>query len=82
MVYINKDIDIDIDDFLWACDNDDIEEVIDWLKSRKHIDDKDIDEDKNIMDLEWDKVIDKLSTKRIYLTQQEEDTIKSIANRL
>lgn len=78
-------VDIDIRDFLWNCDEYDIKEIVEYLKDRKYITRRDIDEDyedKNLMDLEWDKVIDKLSTKRVYLTQQEEDTIKSIANRL
>lgn len=77
-------IDINIIDALDDCSGWEIDQVIEWLKDNDYIANKDVQviEDKNLMDHEWDKVIDKLSTKRIYLTQQEEDTIKSIANRL
>lgn len=77
-------IDINIIDALDDCNGWEIDQVIEWLKDNDYIANKDVQviEDKNLMDLDWDKVIDKLSTKRIYLTQQEEDTIKSIVNRL
>lgn len=77
-------IDINIIDALDDCNGWEIDKVIEWLKDNDYITNKDINKDcdKNLMDLEWDRVIDKLSTKRVYLTQQEEDTIKSIANRL
>jgi hypothetical protein len=82
-VYIDTDIDVDVDDFLNECNDYEIEEVIGWLEDNGHLSEYYADErKKNLMDLEWDKAIDKLHSNRIQLTSSEEEFIKTIANRL
>jgi hypothetical protein len=82
-VYIDTDIDVDVDDFLEECNDHEIEEVIGWLEDNGHLSEYYADErKKNLMDLEWDKAIDKLHSNRIQLTPSEEEFIKTIANRL
>ena len=76
-------IDINIIDVLDDCSGWEIDQVIEWLEDNDYIVNKDVQviEDKNLMDLEWDKVIDKLSTLRLQLTPQEEEIIKQITNK-
>ena len=82
-VYIDTDVDIDVDDFLEECSEREIEEVIKWLNYNDYLSHSSINErSKNLMDLEWDKAIDKLHSNRIQLTPSEEEFIKTIANRL
>jgi hypothetical protein len=82
-VYIDTDVDVDVDDFLEECNDYEIEEVIKWLNYNDYLRASSINErSKNIMDIEWDKVIEKLHSNRIQLTPAEEEFIKNIANRL
>ena len=82
-VYIDTDVDIDVDDFLEECSEYEIEEVIKWLNHNDYLSHSAINErSKNLMDLEWDKAIDKLHSNRIQLTPSEEEFIKTISNRL
>ena len=81
-----EDIDIDPSDFVSACSKREIEELIDALTEDGYIV-KPINsvplEDKNLMDEEWDEVISKISGRaRLRLTNEEEEVIKKIANRL
>jgi hypothetical protein len=80
---VEVDVDIDVDDFLNECSSREIEEVIKWLKDNGELPVGSIFErEKNLMDLEWDKIILKLQLNRIQLTLSEEELIKSIVNRL
>jgi hypothetical protein len=82
-VYIDTDVDVDVDDFLEECNEHEIEEVIKWLNYNDYLRTSTINErSKNLMDLEWDKAIEKLHSNRIQLTPSEEEFIKTIANRL
>ncbi len=82
-VYIYTDVEVDVDEFLDDCDSHEIEEVIKWLNYNDYLRTSTIfEQNKNLMDLEWDKAITKLHSSRIQLTPTEEELIKSIANRL
>lgn len=74
-VNIEVDVDIDVDDFLEGCTNYELDEVIDWLResytSQYGLDHEDIV-----------KTLLKISNSAIQLTTEEEEIIKSIANRL
>ena len=81
-----EDIDIDPSDFVSACSKREIDELIDALAEDGYIV-KPINnvplEDKNLLDEEWDEVMGKLSGRaRLRLTNEEEETIRNIANRL
>ena len=80
-----EDIDIDPDEFVSSCSRREIEELIDVLVEDGHIPKiSDIAPiDKNLLDEEWDDVIGKIAgTGRLRLTNEEEEIIKKIANRL
>ena len=63
-----EDLDIDPSDFVSACSKREVEEFL---------------EDKNLLDEEWDEVIGKLAGRgRLRLTNEEEEIIRKIANRL
>jgi len=83
-VYIDTDVDIDVDDFMDSCCNYELEEVIDWLEVNGHLPEtvRVSKDNKNLMDLEWDNALYKLSLNRTQLTVAEEEFIKTIANRL
>jgi hypothetical protein len=82
-VYIDTDVEVDVDDFLEECSEREIEEVIKWLNYNDYLRASSINErSKNLMDIEWDKTIEKLHSNRIQLTPSEEEFIKTIANRL
>jgi hypothetical protein len=81
-----EDLDIDPSDFVSACSKREIEELIDALTEDGYIV-KPINsvplEDKNLLDEEWDGVIGKLAGRgRLRLTNEEEEIIRKIANRL
>lgn len=80
-----EDIDIDPDEFVSSCSSREIGELIDVLVEDGHIPKiSDIAPiDKNLLDEEWDSVIAKIAgTGRLRLTNEEEEIIKKIANRL
>lgn len=80
-----EDIDIDPDEFVSSCSSREIGELIDALVEDGHIPKiSDIAPiDKNLLDEEWDSVIAKIAgTGRLRLTNEEEEIIKKIANRL
>jgi hypothetical protein len=81
-----EDLDIDPSDFVSACSKREIGELIDALAEDGYIV-KPINsvpaEDKNLMDEDWDVVMGKLGGRgRLRLTNEEEEIIKKIADRL
>jgi len=81
-----EDIDIDPSEFVSACSKREIGELIDALVEDGYIANPINSvpaEDKNLLDEEWDGVIGKLAGRgRLRLTNEEEDIIRKIANRL
>jgi hypothetical protein len=84
MPYIDVDIsdcvqaDVDIDDFLGACNSKDIKYIIECLKEDGHLEDSDLFENST----ELDKSLLKIMNSQIQLTIEEETIIKNIATRL
>jgi hypothetical protein len=84
MPYINVDIDdtvqvnLDINDFLDNCDDEDIKNIIEYLREDGHLIYKDLTE--NITEI--DKFLFKIADAQIQLTTEEEIIIKNIATRL
>lgn len=82
---MDETIDIDPDEFVSSCNSREIEELIDTLVEDGHIPEfSDIALcNKNLMDEEWDGIIGKIrGLGRLRLTNEEEETIRKIANRL
>jgi hypothetical protein len=75
------EIDIDPWDYVRECSRADIKELIEALKeevgSRVLVDD---DAD-NVLDISYKEALDKLYSKRIYLTLQEEQFILNLSNK-
>ena len=86
MPYISVDVDIsdfveaevDIDEFLSACNSKDIKYIIESLREDGHLADSDLLENRTEMDGVLIKIIDS----QIQLTIEEEAILKIIANRL
>lgn len=80
-----EDIDIDPDEFVSSCNSREIKELIDALVEDGHIPKTNdvAPADKNLLDNDWDEVIGKIAgLGRLRLTNEEEETIRKIANRL
>lgn len=76
-------IDIDPSEYIDSCSKTELDELIDLLTEEGYItrNSKKSPENKNLMDLEWDEIIEKLSSNRLMLTQEEEDSIRKISKR-
>lgn len=75
---------ISVEEFLECCDDSDIEDIVKYLsKERPYFHNNLLfdNEPKNLLDKEWDEVIQKLSVSRRRLTNEEEELIKNIANK-
>jgi hypothetical protein len=81
-----EDLDIDPSEFVSACSKREIGELIDALAEDGYIVNPINSvpaEDKNLLDEEWDEVMGKLAGRgRLRLTNEEEEIIRKIANRL
>jgi len=79
-------IDVNVDDFLLSCDRYDIKEIIKFLKDEEWISEDSDDENpnlipldkQNIYDQEWYSLCDKLSSIRLQLSHEDEETIRNI----
>jgi len=82
MPYIefSSDVDVDVDEFLSACSKREREDLIDALVEDGYV----IrvvgnnNNDKNLLEIEWDDMITKLWTLRQRITLEEEEIIKNI----
>lgn len=83
--FYTEDIDISPDEFISSCSSSEIKELIDILVDEEYIKPEDIVDDDHCspMDEEWNEIIGKLSNRgRLRLTNEEEEVIKKIADRL
>jgi len=79
-------IDVNVDDFLLSCDRYDIKDIIKFLKDEEWISEDSDDENpnliplnkQNIYDQEWYSLCDKLSSIRLQLSHEDEETIRNI----
>lgn len=83
MPYFDTEVDVSVDDFLSACNQKEIENLIDYLIEDGYLVDRSVSkpQDKSVLEIEWDDMINKLSQLRQRITNEEEDTIKKIVNK-
>jgi len=75
--------DIDVDEFIDECNGWEIEKIISKLRRDGYLEFKEKSCDKdNLMDCEYKSALDKLYSKRLYLTLKEEEYIKQLASKL
>ena len=80
--HINVDVDIEVDEFVDSCDSREIKELINYLREQGHLDGEMLTNNMSISDKEWSKVISKIGGQaRLRLTNEEEETIRKIANK-
>ena len=84
MPEFTSEIDIDAEEFIDSCSKSELQELIDILVEEGYVNRKDVvSTQKNLLDEELDEVIGKLKGNgRLHLTNEEEEIIKKIANRL
>ena len=78
-------IDVDIDDILYGMTEYEIQEMIDSLYEDGYIPTQlsvDVpEEQKNIIDLEWDTLVNKLAKSRLQMSNEDEQTIRNILSK-
>jgi hypothetical protein len=76
-------VDIEPGEFIENCSREEIKELVDILIEEGHLDGMTVTSDRhhNLLDEEWSKTIGKLNRSRLLLSNDEEMTIKNIANR-
>ena len=78
-------VDVDIDDILYDMSSDELQSLADDLYNDGYIPKQlsgGVSEgQKNIMDLEWDELIQKMSKLRLQLSNEDEETIRKILNK-
>ena len=82
MPTFTQEIDVEIEEFVDSLYKREIKELIDYLKQEGHLNGEVTSSEMNLQDIEWSKVIGKLSQSRLQLTLEEEELIKNIANKL
>jgi len=81
--HVDVDVDIEVDEFVDACNSREIEELINYLQEQGHLGGEIPTNNMSISDKEWAEVISKIGVRaRLRLTNEEEETIRKIANRL
>ena len=79
-VYVDTDIDIDVDEFLEECSSSEIREVKIWLVRNGDLSSEELyDEDE--INCDFDFQVSKLIGSKRHLTKEEENTILRIANK-
>jgi hypothetical protein len=80
---VNEDVEIDVDDFLDACDSGDIEELIEALIERGELEMKDFVNSPRMSASEkiFEEHLSSISGRWNQLTQEEEETILKIGAR-
>lgn len=76
-------VDIEPKEFVENCSSREIKELVDILIEEGHLDGEPVTSERhhNILDEEWVKIVGKLMRSRLLLSNDEEMTIKNIANR-
>ena len=77
------DVDVEVNDFLDACDSSEIEEIIDYLIEDGHINKfavNDYNTDQSVTEIEFEDALKKLQGNWNRLSSDDEATILKIAN--
>jgi len=86
--FYQNDFDIEVDDFLNNCDNEEINEIISYLRENDYltnglnsyiasIDDSGL----NLLEHEWNTLISFISDSRLSISNEDEDIIRTIAKK-
>jgi hypothetical protein len=77
-------IDIDPSEYIDECSRSEIEELIEILIDNGHLDGTKsvFNKHHNLLDEEWNNIIEKLVKGRVLLSNEDENMIKQIANKL
>lgn len=77
------DVDVDVDEFMSACNKSDIKEIIEILTENGHIKDTQLEKEPrlSVNELMFEQKIDKLHGRYFDLTEEEEFIISKIASR-
>ena len=75
------EIDIDPWEYVQECSKAEIKELIEALRNKQNPESVMINDDDNLIDITYKKALDKLYSKRIYLTLEEEQFIINLANK-
>lgn len=79
-VDVDVDVDITVDEFLEECDEDELQEVVSYLRKHfKHF--IPLDNQDNLFDFEWNEVIKKLANSRLQMSLEDIEIIKAIAKK-
>jgi hypothetical protein len=79
---VEVDIDIEVGDFIDECSDREIQRMIKILRKEGYLSPNDgVPGEDNLLDIEYKNALDKLYNRRIYLTLEEEQFIKQLANR-
>ena len=76
-----EDLDIDVDEFLDACSDKEINQIIEWLREEEYISNYSIVETDSINDSTFNDAVIKIQNHRISLSREEEEFILNIAKR-
>lgn len=82
--YTEAEVDVDVDEFISACNSREIKEIIEALTEDGHLTNVTpiIPKEKmSIMDEEWFNIVDKLATLRLRMTSEEESIIREIVKK-
>ena len=82
--YVDVEVDVDIDEFLDECNDREIDEVINWLIDNNHINEsqKTVDTNLSFDEEQLHKNLYKIRDSYYLLSEEEEELIKQIANKL
>jgi hypothetical protein len=78
------DVDVDVDDFIYQCNNREIKEVIEYLILEGHIEPKQVvrsNTSLSLIEYEFNEIIEKIQENRLRLTAEEDVLLKKIADR-
>ena len=79
--WTDVDIDVEVEEFVDELHSWEVKELVNYLRRLGYLNDI-ASHEMNIQDIEWSRVIDKLSQSRLQLSVEEEEIIKNIASRL
>jgi hypothetical protein len=83
LVQVDTEIDteVDVTDYLYECDEDEIQEAIQWLKDKEYIKDSAMTTQVSIAESEFIEALDKIYNKWNVLSKEETDFIINISKR-
>jgi hypothetical protein len=76
-------VEIEPDEFIQNCSNSEIEDLVDILIEEGYLDGIPVTSDRhhNLLDEEWINLVGKLIKSRLLLSNEDEELIRSIANK-